>query len=195
MWVTVTSQGTELDAAERGLGCLGVATASLSEQERRTKEYHRRIQQSNPVGAVNDRVATLNFMYCHEDLATAAKRGMSFLGMFGMLNSHLLFTREAYPTTGYQSLGGLAAPASSKAGGNPGAAYGVPEGVCIGDPPAIIDAIKRWESVGVDQVNFLVNACEILPQEQVLESLRLFAREVIPAFQDSRRDSASGGAR
>ena len=32
MWVTVTSPGTELDAAERGLGCLGVATASLSEQ-------------------------------------------------------------------------------------------------------------------------------------------------------------------
>jgi alkanesulfonate monooxygenase SsuD/methylene tetrahydromethanopterin reductase-like flavin-dependent oxidoreductase (luciferase family) len=191
MWVTVTSAGTELDAAERGLGCLGVATASLSEQERRTKEYHRRIQQSNPVGAVNDRVATLNFMYCHEDLKTAATRGMSFLGMFGLLNSHLLFTREAYPTTGYQSLGGLSAPAGSKGGGNPGAAYGVPEGVCIGDPSAVIDAIKRWESVGVDQVNFLVNACEILPQEQVLESLRLFAREVIPAFRESGTDAGA----
>lgn len=28
MWVTVTTPGTELDAAERGLGCLGVARAS-----------------------------------------------------------------------------------------------------------------------------------------------------------------------
>lgn len=183
MWVTVTSPGTELDAAERGLGCLGVSTGSVAEQERRTREYHRRIQQSDPVGEVNDQVATLNFMHCHEDLKTAATRGMSFLGMFGMLNSQLLFTREAYPTTGYASLGGLSAPPSSKGGGNPGAAYGVPEGVCIGDPQAIIDAIKRWESVGVDQVNFLVNACEILPQAQVLESLRLFAREVLPAFR------------
>jgi len=192
MWVTVTSPGTELDAADRGLGCLGVSTGSVADQEKRTNEYHRRIQLCDPIGAVNDQVATLNFMHCHEDLEVAAKRGMSFLGMFGLLNSHLLFTREAYATTGYQSLGGLAAPASSKSGGNPGAAYGVPEGVCIGDPKAIIEAIKRWESVGVDQVNFLVNACELLPQEQVLDSLRLFAREVIPAFRPSATDGGQG---
>jgi hypothetical protein len=40
-------------------------------------------------------------------------------------------------------------------------------------------------------VNFLVNACEILPQEQVLESLRLFAREVIPAFRESGTDAGA----
>jgi len=70
----------------------------------------------------------------------------------------------------------------------------VPEGVCIGDPPAIIDAIKRWESVGVDQVNFLVNACEALPQDQVLESLRLFAEEVIPAFRKEEPTEPAGHA-
>jgi alkanesulfonate monooxygenase SsuD/methylene tetrahydromethanopterin reductase-like flavin-dependent oxidoreductase (luciferase family) len=183
LWVTVTSPGTEIDAADRGLGCLGVAAASFAEQERRTREYHRRVQLCDPVGAVNDRVATLNFLYCHEDLETGAARGMRFLGMFGLLNSHLLFTREAYPTSAYQSLAGLAAPSGSKGGGNPGAAYGVPEGVCIGDPRSIIEAVKRWESVGVDQVNFLVNSCEVLPQEQVLDSLRLFAAEVMPAFR------------
>ncbi len=37
MWVTVTSPGTELDAAERGLGCLGVASTTYAEQERRTR--------------------------------------------------------------------------------------------------------------------------------------------------------------
>ena len=51
MWVTVTSPGTELDAAERGLGCLGVAAAGYAEQERRTNEYFRRIQSCDPVGA------------------------------------------------------------------------------------------------------------------------------------------------
>jgi alkanesulfonate monooxygenase SsuD/methylene tetrahydromethanopterin reductase-like flavin-dependent oxidoreductase (luciferase family) len=43
LWVTVTTPGTELDAAERGIGCLGVAAASYKEQERRTRDYHRRI--------------------------------------------------------------------------------------------------------------------------------------------------------
>ena len=62
----------ELDAADRGLGCLGVATASYAEQERRTREYHRRIQLCDPVSSVvNDQVTTLNFLYCHEDRATA----------------------------------------------------------------------------------------------------------------------------
>jgi len=182
LWVTVTSPGTELDAADRGLGCLGVATAGLAEQERRTKEYHRRIQLCEPVGgAVNDRVSTLNFLYCHEDAEVAAERGLLFLGTFGMLNAHLLFTREAYPTSAYQSLANLA-PSAARKGASPGEGPKVPEGMCLGDPNQIIQAVKRWESVGVDQVNFLLNSVEVLPQEQVLESLRLFAREVMPAF-------------
>src|SRR5579862_5032330 len=62
MWVAVTSPGTELDAAERGLGCLGVASTTYAEQERRTQEYHRRIQSCDPVSSVvNDQVTTLNF--------------------------------------------------------------------------------------------------------------------------------------
>jgi hypothetical protein len=32
-------------------------------------------------------------------------------------------------------------------------------------------------------VNFLLNALEVIPQEKVLASLRLFAREVMPRFR------------
>jgi hypothetical protein len=180
--VTVTSPGTELDAADRGLGCLGVATAGYEMQERRTREYHRRVKLCNPVGEmVNDRVATLNFLYCHEDAGVAAGRGLTFLGTFGMLNAHLLFTREAYPTHAYQSLANLA-PSAARKGASPGEGPKVPEGMCLGDPHQIIQAIKRWESIGVDQMNFLLNAVEVLPHEEVMESMRLFAREVMPAF-------------
>ena len=48
--------------------------------------------------------------------------------------------------------------------------------------------MKEWESIGVDGVNFLLNAMEAIPQAQVLASLQLFAREVMPAFK-------RGGAR
>ena len=188
LWVTVTSPGTELDAADRGIGCLGVATAGFEEQDRRTREYHRRIQLCDPVGAVNDQVSTLNFLYCHEDLRTGAARGMQMLGNFGLLNSHLLFTREAYPTRAYSSLANLAPSTTTRGQGtNHGATLGIPEGMCIGDPKVITHAIKQWESIGVDQVNFMLNAAEILPQEQVLESLRMFAREVLPAFPKQER--------
>jgi alkanesulfonate monooxygenase SsuD/methylene tetrahydromethanopterin reductase-like flavin-dependent oxidoreductase (luciferase family) len=184
LWVTVTSPGTELDAADRGIGCLGVAAASYAEQERRTREYHRRIQLCDPVGAVNERVATLNFLFCHEDPAHATATGLRMLGTFGLLNAHLLPTREAYPTRAYQSLGNLA-PRPASDDGSPGERRPVPEGIAIGDPRAIVDAIKRWESIGVDGVNFIVNAGEVLAQEEVLASLRLFAREVLPHFRRS----------
>jgi alkanesulfonate monooxygenase SsuD/methylene tetrahydromethanopterin reductase-like flavin-dependent oxidoreductase (luciferase family) len=187
LWVTVTSPGTELDAAERGIGCLGVAAASYQEQERRTIEFHKRIQQCDPISSVvNDQVSTLNFLFCHEDPKKAAETGMRMVGTFGLANSHLLWTREAFPTRAYQSLANLA-PASSRKGGgnNPSDPYGIPEGVCVGEPKRLVEAIKHWESIGIDGLNFLLNGLETVPQQEVLDSLRLFAREVMPHFREA----------
>jgi alkanesulfonate monooxygenase SsuD/methylene tetrahydromethanopterin reductase-like flavin-dependent oxidoreductase (luciferase family) len=186
MWVTVTSPGTELDAAERGLGCLGVSAAGYSEQERRTKEYHRRIASCDPVGGlVNDQVHTMNFLYCHEDYRQARDIGVPMVGAFNVANSHLFWTREAYPTQAYQTLGnaGAAMKAQKPAADDPSVAKGLPEGVGVGDPEHLIATIKRWESIGVTGINFLLNAMELIPQQQVLESMRLFAREVMPKFR------------
>jgi alkanesulfonate monooxygenase SsuD/methylene tetrahydromethanopterin reductase-like flavin-dependent oxidoreductase (luciferase family) len=183
LWVTVTSPGTELDAADRGIGSLGVAAASYREQERRTREYHQRIQLCDPVGAVNERVVTLNFLYCHEDPARAARVGLEMLGLFSFLNANLLATREAYPTRAYQSLGNLAPRAPASEEGSPGERRPVPEGIAIGSPDQIADAIAHWESIGVDGINFIVNAVELIPQADVVASLELFAREVMPRFR------------
>jgi len=190
MWVTVTTPGTELDAAEYGLGCLGVAAVSYEEQERRTLEYHRRIQSCDPIGkVVNDQVHTMNYLYCHEDPEVAAKVGLPMISAFNLANSHLYWTREAYPTTAYQSLGnigrGLAQASSAIPIDDPSKSKVLPEGLAVGDPDHLIRTIKRWESVGVDGINFLINGMELIPQQAVLDSLRLFAAEVMPAFRDS----------
>jgi alkanesulfonate monooxygenase SsuD/methylene tetrahydromethanopterin reductase-like flavin-dependent oxidoreductase (luciferase family) len=183
MWVTVTTPGTELDAADRGLGCLGVAAVSFDEQERRTAEYHRRIQLCDPVGeVVTDLVTTQNFLYCHEDLDHAAAVGGAMAAMFYAENSHLLWTREAYPTSAYQSLGNQATRQMKEAGA-PGDRRALPEGIAIGDPDRLIEQLRKWESVGIDGVNFIVNTCEVIPQDEVLTSLRLFATEVLPKFK------------
>jgi len=39
MWVAVTSPGTEIDAADRGLGSLGLSFAGFDEQEKKIREY------------------------------------------------------------------------------------------------------------------------------------------------------------
>ncbi len=182
MWVAVTSPGTELDAADRGLGSLGLTFGGVAEQDKKIAEYRRRIRQCDPVGDfVNEQVNTVNFLYCHEDAATGIRTGQRLAGTFNYLASQLLAAREAYPTRSYPSLGLL--PQLRQEVDSPGAGGRVPEGLCIGDPGRIIDVVKRWESAGVDRINFLLNAIETVPQEEVLASLRLFAREVMPKFQ------------
>jgi alkanesulfonate monooxygenase SsuD/methylene tetrahydromethanopterin reductase-like flavin-dependent oxidoreductase (luciferase family) len=185
MWVAVTSPGTEIDAADRGLGSLGLTFGGFAEQEKKIAEYRRRIQLCDPVGAfVNEQVNTVNFLFCHEDLKYGGEVGQRFAGTFNYMAAQLLAAREAYPTRSYPSLGLL--PALRQESQGPGDPNGLPEGICIGDPARIIEQIKKWESCGADRINFLLNAAETVPQAEVLASLELFAREVMPAFADSK---------
>ncbi|HEY4669433.1 MAG TPA: hypothetical protein VIH05_06640, partial [Tepidiformaceae bacterium] len=70
----------------------------------------------------------------------------------------------------------------------------IPEGLAIGNPDRIVEVIRKWEAVGVDRINFLLNAIETVPQEEVLASLRLFAKEVMPKFAGKPEAVAVGGA-
>ena len=193
MWVAVTSPGTEIDAAERGLGSLGLTFGGFGEQETKIAEYRRRIRTCEPVGeVVNEQVNTVNFLYCHQDDATGVATGQRLSGAFGYLAGQLLSTREAYPSRSYPSLGLL--PQLRPEASAPSDAPRVPEGICIGNPERIIETVKRWESIGVDRINFLLNAMETVPQQEVLDSLRLFAKEVMPRVSKTVAAPAAGGA-
>jgi alkanesulfonate monooxygenase SsuD/methylene tetrahydromethanopterin reductase-like flavin-dependent oxidoreductase (luciferase family) len=198
MWVAVTSPGTEIDAAERGMGSLGLTFGGFAEQEEKVKRYRKIIRTCEPVGEfINEAVSTVNFLYCHEDDAVAVKTGLRLTGTFNYLAAQLLAAREAYPTKSYPSLGLLPSLRHDVAG--PGDASGAPEGIAIGNPERLVRELKKWESVGVDRVNFLLNALETVPQDQVLNSLRLFAKEVMPHFEkkpsQAEAAAAAAGAR
>ncbi|HZY58722.1 MAG TPA: LLM class flavin-dependent oxidoreductase [Candidatus Binataceae bacterium] len=192
MWVAVTSPGTEVDAGERGLGCLGLTFGSVSQQEERGKTYRKLIRNCEPVGAViNEHISALNFLYCHQDNEEGVRTGQRFAGTFGYLAAMLLSTHDVYPTTAYKTGGllpGLRADPHKRGAGAPkpqpkSEAPRVPESITIGDPDRVEKALRRWESAGVDTVNFLLNAAETIPQEEMLASMRLFAREVMPRFK------------
>ena len=51
-----------------------------------------------------------------------------------------------------------------------------------GDPESCINAVKLHEATGVDQVQFLM-ATETIGHEQVMKSIELFGKHVIPAFK------------
>ena len=54
--------------------------------------------------------------------------------------------------------------------------------IVAGDPESCINAVKLHESTGVDQVQFLM-ATETIGHEQVMKSIELFGKHVIPAFK------------
>ena len=60
MWVAVTSPGTEIEAADRGLGSLGLSPGGFKESEQKVQNYRSRIENCEPVGAVvNERTLWL----------------------------------------------------------------------------------------------------------------------------------------
>ncbi|MCY4095778.1 MAG: hypothetical protein OXG05_11730 [Gammaproteobacteria bacterium] len=68
---------------------------------------------------------------------------------------------------------------------NPGQNVNLPEGMATGDSDRVVEVIREWGSLGVDQVNFMLNEFECTPQERVLNNPRLFGEHVIPKFSAS----------
>jgi alkanesulfonate monooxygenase SsuD/methylene tetrahydromethanopterin reductase-like flavin-dependent oxidoreductase (luciferase family) len=192
MWVAITSPGTEIDAAERGLGALGLTFTGFAEQELRVKAYKQRIVSCEPVGAfVNDRVNTVNFLFCHEDSDYAVERGTRLQQTFAQVGGQFLSAREAVPARAYQS-GALLPQLRQTVTRSDGR---VPEGLTVGNPQRVIDVLKSWEAAGVDGVNFLLDAAGVVSQGEILASLRLFAAEVMPAFKSRpAAQAAAAGA-
>ena len=161
-------------------------------RRRRSSEYRRRIKSCEPVGAfVNEQVATTNFLFCHEDEKTGVEMGKRLGNTFNYLATQLISTREVFSSPSYQSLGLL--PALRRAATGPDANEQQTEGMAYGDPARIIRAVKKWESLGVDCINFILNANEVVPQDQVMASLRLFAKEVMPVFAKEPAAQSGGG--
>jgi len=163
------------------MGALGVNFTTFKQQEERVEEYRRRVANCTPAGEfVNDQLASANFLYVHEETERGLATGNRMLGTFQYLAGQLDMAKEAYPTKGYPSPGLLAA--SRRQASGPAAAGEPPEGIAVGNPEQVTRELKKWEATGVDRINFILNAAETIPQAEVLESLRLFARDVMPHF-------------
>src|SRR5260221_8253434 len=102
---------------------------------------------------------------------------------FSDLSTKTVGINQVYPGSAYNTPGLLFALRRDSMAG---AKALIKDGFCIGTPDDVIASLKRWESIGCDGIMFLVNSKQVIPQEQVLNSLRLFAREVMPKFRDPK---------
>jgi alkanesulfonate monooxygenase SsuD/methylene tetrahydromethanopterin reductase-like flavin-dependent oxidoreductase (luciferase family) len=184
MWVAVSSPETAIQAAERGMGLLGVSLGTPDEYAQRVRDYRRIIQDCEPVGKfVNNCVNGVGWMYCGESDEEAMKVGGPGAASFMNAASHLTGVGAVYPSPAY---GAQASAIQLRT--RPGDVAGpVRQSTPIGSPETVISALRAWEEIGVDRMVFLINFDQVIPHGKILDSLRRFAREVMPAFAEERK--------
>jgi alkanesulfonate monooxygenase SsuD/methylene tetrahydromethanopterin reductase-like flavin-dependent oxidoreductase (luciferase family) len=183
IWVAVSSPETAIQAAERGIGCLGVSIGTPGEYEHRVKDYKRIVKGCEPVGEfVNEQVNGVTFLYVDETDEEAQVWGTKLAYQFSYLATHLIGISSVYPSRAYKTPGLLFALRTGRDEKAPGGGGVIREGMGIGSPQTVIKNLKMWEEIGVDRMVFIINTAEVIPQEKVLNSLRLFAEHVMPAL-------------
>ena len=188
LWVAVSSPETAIQAAERGIGCLGVSIGTPKEYRQRVKDYRRVVRNCEPVGEfVNEQVNGVTFLHVAETDEEAREWGTRLAYTFSYYAAHLLGVGSVYPTPAYKTPGLLLSIRREAQERGLGGGAAIREGMAIGSPQTVIKNLKMWQEIGVDRMVFIINTGEQIPQKRVLRSLRLFAEHVMPAFEQETR--------
>ena len=205
LWLACSRRETINLAAQHGLGALSFAFVDPEEARQWTDSYYATLaEECVPLGdAVNANLACVTTFMCHEDENEAIARGLEGANFFGYSLAHYyVFGRHQPGVTdvwseyearraehGYD-------PASVEAATEHGDRLGariVSDGGgglrgAIGTPDQVRDYLRRYEEYGIDQVIFCSQAGRNR-HEDIMESLELFGREVLPEFAE-RADAA-----
>lgn len=61
--------------------------------------------------------------------------------------------------------------------------------IIAGTPESCIEAIRKYESVGVHQV-MMITQTETIPHEKAMRSIEMFGKYVFPAFREKKKTKA-----
>ncbi len=206
VWVACSRRETIHLAAQNGIGALAFAFFDPEEAQHWVDDYYTTLENEGvPIGdAVNANLATVTTFFCHPDENEAIRRGSEGVNFLGYsLGHYYVFGRHVPNETdvweqyqrqraemGYDP---TAVAASQEDSGRLGAKV-VQEGVsglrgAMGTPEQVRDYLRRYEECGVDQV-ILASQAGKNKHEDVMESLELFASEVLPEFKEREEKAA-----
>jgi len=187
MWVAVSSPETAVQAAERGIGMLGVTLGTPADYKRLVSDYRRIIKHCDPVGKfVNNQVNAASWMYCGEDENEARAVGGGAAFNFFRTAAHLVGLGGIYPSQAYTAHANATALLSQAE------IQSLREGFPVGTPDQIIENLRYWEEVGVERVVCMINFDQQIPHPKVLASLERFAKYVMPEFAEGKQTSKRG---
>ncbi|MGH9112858.1 MAG: LLM class flavin-dependent oxidoreductase [Acidimicrobiales bacterium] len=198
VWVACSRRETIHLAAQHGIGALAFAFFDPEEARHWVDDYYATLAAEGvPIGdAVNANLACVTSFFCHPDEEEAVRRGAVGVNFLGYSLGHYYVFGRHKPGDGnlwadYQRRGserGFDPEAVALAVGNPDrlGAKVIEEGTsglrgAMGTPDQVRDYLRRYEACGVDQI-ILSCAAGRNRHEHVMETLELFARQVMPEF-------------
>jgi alkanesulfonate monooxygenase SsuD/methylene tetrahydromethanopterin reductase-like flavin-dependent oxidoreductase (luciferase family) len=199
LWVACSRRDTILLAAEKGLGALTFSFIDPEEAVTWVKDYEKTLtEKCVPVGQqVTAEVACVSNMMVHHDEREAISRGLEGGNFFGYSLAHFYVFGSHVPgktdvwaefqqkrqEMGYDPT--VAVALAQERLGAKVAAAGGDEGLrgCVGTPEQLRQYLRRYEDAGVDQLIFIMQAGRN-SHEHIMESMELFANEVMPEFKE-----------
>jgi alkanesulfonate monooxygenase SsuD/methylene tetrahydromethanopterin reductase-like flavin-dependent oxidoreductase (luciferase family) len=199
LWVACSRRETIELAAQVGAGALSFSFVEPEDAGKWVDEYYAIIESERcvPAGfAVNANVSVVLPMMLAPNEAEAIERGIDGAHFFGYSLAHFYgMTHQAGVTdvwtefeqqrdeTGFARH--IVTPQQAPLG-----VKLLQEGLgslrgAIGDPGQVTELLRRYQAAGVDQVIFVLQAGRNR-HEHIVESLELFAREVMPQFVEGR---------
>ncbi|WUH97913.1 LLM class flavin-dependent oxidoreductase [Spirillospora sp. NBC_00431] len=203
LWVACSRRETIQFAARNGIGALSFSFVEPEDAARWVDDYYRILasEECVPAGfAVNPNVAVVLPMMLHQDEATAIDRGIDGAHFFAFALAHYYGTTPHDPgrtdvwqeflrrrdSRGFSREEIIANAESLNV--NVGSLRGA-----VGTPDQVTELIRRYESAGVDQISFVLQAGPN-KHEHICESLELFGKSVLPRFTEGRDEREAAKA-
>jgi len=184
LWMACSNRDTIRVAASLGVGALAFAFVDPDEAKHWADIYYGTIKSEDckPIGhTVNANIAMVSSFSVHHDRSEAIRRGQDGFEFFGYALGSLV-TKDTVPgrTTLWEDFHRIRGDKTEQivrtAALDPQYSSG------IGTPEDVRRHLHEFEEAGVDQVILLQQAGRN-PHDQIVESMNLFAAEVLPEFK------------
>jgi alkanesulfonate monooxygenase SsuD/methylene tetrahydromethanopterin reductase-like flavin-dependent oxidoreductase (luciferase family) len=200
LWSACSSENTTRTAAELGLGALVGSEGGPDKVGEVLQLYQQALKAATPSAvSPNSHNALMTAGFCHEDPKVIDGRGTDLIGWYmdqQRERARLVWQGVDPATVPPDYQGYYERDMKLAAGPHPGdatAAETVKKGTsfCVGTPEQCIEFFERYEEMGVEQV-FLLSAIGPASHEEVMNTLTMFGKYVIPHFRAKEKAQAQG---
>ena len=199
LWTAASRRETVFVAARLGIGALGFGFETPEESVERIERYWELVREEcDPIGyAINPAVTALGSLMCCPTDEEAVEKGLTGAQMFGFLlgrgqrnygRDHFHREFKALSSNDRQSVyalrQGLVGVGEEPEDESARALYRASQrGGFMGSPEFIRNSLRQYEEAHIDLVLFIAQSGD-RKHEDIMSSLELFAKEVMPEFKD-----------